>query len=292
MKKPTGLGRGLGSLIPNKAAATDVVAKEHQDLLGSDDADKVLQISVDKIDLNPMQPRQTFDHSELEELINSIREHGIIQPLIVTKQANRYELIAGERRLRAAKILDFKTVPCLVRDADEQQKLELALIENIQRQNLNPVEEAIAYQKLMGEFNLTQEEVSNKVGKSRPSIANTIRILTLPAEVQKALVDKKITEGHARVIASMEAEKEQLDFLNQILQYKFTVRDAEKESRKQRKKVTRRAATDPALEATKEELREVLSTKVDIKKKAGKGQIIINFYSEEEYQDLIDKITT
>jgi len=285
-----GLGRGLGSLIPNKKIIKQAVSKEHEDLL-VDDADKILNVSVDKIDLNPQQPRQTFDHSDLEELINSIKEYGIIQPLIVTKQGLRYELIAGERRLRSAKILNLKTVPVIVRDADEQQKLEIALIENVQRKNLNPIEEAIAYKKMMDEFNLTQDEVADKVAKSRSSVANTIRMLSLPEIVQKALIDNKITEGHARVIAGFETEQEQLKFLEQILNYNFTVRDAERESRKLTKKKIKRTATDPAVEAVKETLRESLGTKVEVKKRAGKGQIIINFYSEEEFDGLVDKIS-
>lgn len=292
MMKPSGLGRGLGSLIPNKKVAAQAIAKEHEDLLGIDDQNKILNIEVDKIDVNPLQPRQVFDHDKLQELINSIKEHGIIQPLIVTKQGLRYELIAGERRLRAAKILNLTVVPCIVRDADEQQKLELALIENVQRRNLNPIEEAVAFQKLMSEFNLTQEELAKKVGKSRSVIANALRILDLPQQVQKALVDEKITQGHARVIAGFETEKEQLNFLSQILNYNFTVRDAEKESRKLiKRKSAARQAFDPQLEAMKDEVRAKLGTKVDIKKKSGQGQIIINFYSDEELKNIINKIS-
>lgn len=291
MAKMSGLGRGLGSLIPNKSSS-DLVATENRSLLADDDTDRILHISVDQIDLNPSQPRQVFDHAELEELIASIKEHGIIQPLVVTKQGTRYELIAGERRLRSSKVLNHKTVPCIVRDADEQEKLELALIENVQRQNLNPIEEAIAYQKLMDEFSLTQEEVAERVGKSRSGVANTVRLVSLPEAVQKALVDRKITGGHARVIASMETEKEQLDFLNQILQYNFTVRDAERESRKVVKRQPRSSLRDPLMEAAKERLRAELGTKVAIKKKGGKGQIIINFYSDEEFQEVLDRITS
>ncbi|HCC23277.1 TPA: chromosome partitioning protein ParB [Candidatus Falkowbacteria bacterium] len=287
-----GLGRGLGSLIPNKKITEKVVSEEHRDLL-IDEGDKILQIPVEKIEVNPMQPRRVFDHDELEELINSIKEYGVIQPLIVTRQGDHYELIAGERRLRSSKIAGLKTVPCIVREADEQQKLELALIENVQRQNLNPIEEALAYQKLMDEFNLTQEEVSDRVGKSRSSIANTLRVINLPEAVQKSLVDGKITAGHARVIAGFETEGEQLKFLEQILNYNFTVRDAERESRVFNKKgrVKTREQADPTTEAAKEEIRDALSTKVDIKKKGGRGQIIIDFYSEEEFNDIVFKIT-
>ncbi len=167
------------------------------------------------------------------------------------------------------------------------------MIENVQRSNLNPLEEAVAYQKLIDEFSLTQEEVADKVGKSRSAVANTLRILALPEAVQKALIDKKITEGHARVIAGLPGDEEQLQFLQKILEYNFTVRDAERESRQQVVRQPRRSHTagDPALEATKEDLRQALATKVDIRKKHGQGQIIINFFSEEEFRSIIGRIT-
>jgi ParB family chromosome partitioning protein len=290
MVKVGGLGRGLSSLIPNKKLAEGTVTKENEALLGVFDQNKILQIPVENIEVNPMQPRQVFDHDKLEELINSIKEYGIIQPIIVTKQGSAYELIAGERRLRSAKILNLKTVPAIVRQADEQQKLELALIENVQRKNLNPVEEALAFQKLIDEFNLTQEEAAKKLGKSRSVIANTIRILSLPAPVQKALVDNKITEGHARVIAGFETEEEQLKFLEQILNYNFTVRDAEKESRKFTKHKVSRKIVNPVIEEYKDKLRQNLGTKVEIKKIGKQGQLVISFYSDEELSEIVGKI--
>lgn len=278
-------------MIPNKKIMDEAVSDEHRSLL-VDDHHKILQIPVDQIDANPQQPRTNFDHADLEDLINSIKVHGVIQALVVTRKGGRYELIAGERRLRASKILGLPTVPCVLREADEQEKLEIALIENVVRSNLNPLEEALAYQKLVTEFNLTQEEVADKVGKSRSAVANAIRILALPEVVQKALVDRKITEGHARVIAGFDSEDEQLNFLNKILEYNFTVRDAERESRHVgQPRAHHRATVDPSLEAIKEDLRSALSTKVEIHKKAGKGQIIINFYSEEEFHDVVKRIT-
>jgi len=286
----SGLGRGLGALIPNKKVVSEAINTENKDLL-IDDKDRVLQVSIDQIDLNPMQPRTTFNHSDLEDLISSIKKYGILQPLVVTKQGSRYELIAGERRLRASKIIESKTVPCLVRKADEQEKLEIALIENIQRENLNSLEEALAYKKLIDQFNLNQEQVAQKVGKSRSTVANMLRLLDLPAEVQKALIDKKITEGHARVIAGFDSTEEQLDFLSKIVEYNFSVRDAERESRSHSpRKSSKKPILDPATESVKEELREALATRVDVKKKAGKGQIVINFYSDEEFNDIVNKI--
>jgi len=290
MAKITGLGKGLDSLIPRKFAK-DTIAEPHREFLLDDDKNKILQVPVDAIAANPQQPRTVFDHEDLESLIESIRLHGIIQPLVVTKSGAGYELIAGERRLRASKILGLATVPVIIREAGEQEKLELALIENIQRRNLNPIEKAVAYQKLVTEYNLSQEEAAEKLGVSRPSLANTLRFLDLPVEIQRSLAREEITEGHAKVIAGLPNEKEQLDFLKKIVQYNFTVRDAERARQKTRpaavRSVTRR---DPEVEDKENSLREKLNTKVNIKKKGGQGEIVIEFYSEEELDSIINQI--
>lgn len=290
MANITGLGRGLDSLIPRKVAK-DVIAEPHREFLLNDNKNQILNVPVDLISANPQQPRTVFDHEDLESLIESIRLHGIIQPLVVTKAAHGYELIAGERRLRASKILGSATVPVIVREAGEQEKLELALIENIQRRNLNPMEKAVAYQKLIAEYNLSQEVAAEKLGVSRSSLANTLRFLELPEEIQRSLAREEITEGHAKVIAGLANEKEQLDFLKKILQYNFTVRDAEKARQKvqgaQPRVQTRR---DPEVEEKENSLREKLNTKVDIKKKGGQGEIVIKFYSEEELVSIINHI--
>lgn len=289
----SGLGRGLGSLIPNKKSAQKVVREENRNLLAGADKNTIVDISVDLIEANPMQPRQVFDHEGLEELIESIKVHGIIQPLIVTKTAEGYQLIAGERRLRSAKVIGLNTVPCIIREAGEQEKLELAIIENLQRKNLNPIEKALAYEKLMDEFSMSQEEVGKKMGVSRSVVANTVRFIELPGEVQRALADEKITEGHAKVIAGLENEKKQLDFLKKIVQYNFTVRDAERESRKVKKqtnKISRAGAKSAEIEDKEDLLRKELGTKVNIKEVGGKGQIVIDFYSREELNSVIDQI--
>jgi len=285
-----GLGKGLGSLIPKKPSA-ELVKKENEEIIQPKKSE-VVEIQTEKIEPNPMQPRQVFSHQELEELIESIKEHGIIQPLIVTKQNQGYQLIAGERRWRAAKVIAMEKVPAIIRDVNEQEKLELSLIENIQRKNLNPIEEAASFQRLMDEFNLTQDEIAKKLGKSRSKIANTIRLLHLPEPIQKALVDEKITEGHARVILGLKTEKEQLDFLKKILQHDFTVREAERESQKiaPRKPRKLKRLIDPLTEAQTEDIRKRLNTKVEIKKSNGQGQIIIDFYSDEELNEIINKI--
>jgi ParB family chromosome partitioning protein len=179
MNTKSALGRGLGSLIPQKQSITEQVVPEARTI--------VLEVSVDDIVENPRQPRHHFSPADLEDLIGSIKEHGILQPLVVTRSGSGFELIAGERRLRASRTLGLKTVPVIVREADEQQKLELALIENIQRQDLSPVEEAIAYKALLDEFNLTQEEVGKRVGKSRSNVANIVRLLELTEPMLLAL---------------------------------------------------------------------------------------------------------
>lgn len=285
------MGRGLSSLIPKKVSPA-MVKEENKDLVLSPSSKQVIEISPDRIEPNPMQPRQVFNHQDLEDLMESIKEHGIISPLIVTKAGDGYQLIAGERRWRSAKILGMEKVPVIVREASEQEKLELSLIENIQRKNLNPIEEAASYQRLTDEFNLTQEQIAKRLGKSRSNIANTIRLLNLPQEIQRAIVDGKISEGHARVILGLPTEKEQLDFLKKILQYNFTVRDAESESRRvsPRKPRQLQSLRDPVTEAQRDEIRQALNTKVDIKKRDGQGQVVIEFYSEEELKEIINKI--
>jgi ParB family chromosome partitioning protein len=280
-----GLGRGLNSLIPPKKIIQTFSVAE-----AAPQGIRLLDVPVKNIRPNPKQPREDFGYQDLEDLINSIKEHGILQPLVVTKiDAENYELIAGERRYRAAKFLNFKTVPAIVRTAKDQEKLELALIENIQRKNLNPIEEGRAFQRLIDEFNLTQEEVAVRVGKSRPVIANTLRLLSLPEEILQALRSGKIKESHGRTLLSLPDEKSQLKYFSKILKNEMTVRDVESGARKI--KGTRQRKVDPALSAKEELLRGVFGTKVEIKKRGVKGQIIIHFYSDEEYSDIIRKIS-
>ncbi len=276
------LGRGLGSLIPQRQSITEQVLPEARH--------EVLDISVKDIHENPRQPRTNFSPSGLEDLINSIQEHGIIQPLIVTRSNGDYELIAGERRLRAARTLGLKTVPAIVRDATEQQKLELALIENIQRQDLNAVEEAIAYKALIEEFNLTQEQVSKRVGKSRSNIANILRLLELPEEILFAIKDGKISKSHARTLLAEPDLNKRLELFKKMLDGSVSVREAE--ARVGGKNISKRSASkkDPNLLAHEKKLREVLGTKVEISESSGKGKISISYYSREEFLDLLDRL--
>jgi ParB family chromosome partitioning protein len=291
MEKTSGLGRGLGSLIPNKKLRVSVDSPiiTSDDLL--DSKEKIWELPVGNIVPNPHQPRQDFDALGLSDLEESIKEHGIIQPLIVTKIGDgSWQLIAGERRLRAAKSLGLKTVPAIVRDLNEQKKLELALIENLQRKNLNALEVASAYQKLMDQFNLSLADLSRKVGKSVQAISNTIRILNVHGQVKEAIISGKIFEGHARVLAGL-PEEDQLELLDRIINQKWNVREAEKGGREVVvKKHLRKLAFDPEVKAKEEELQKVLGTKVDIKKFGPTGQIIIKFFSEEELNEIYKKI--
>jgi len=290
---PSGLGRGLGSLIPKKTVSygqnpfqTDIPSEEAVVL---HDGDRILKVSPDRIEFNPHQPRTSFPASTLNDLAESIKQHGIIQPLVVTRNGDRFELIAGERRLRSARLLGLKEVPVIVREEKAQKKLELALIENLQREDLNPLESARAYKRLIDEFNLTQEETAKKVGKARPSITNALRLLTLPAPIQDALSAGQITEAHAKYILGLEGESKQLTMLKKILRQNLTVAETDKEIR--RLGGTKAAKIKDYFDKAKEdELAEYLATKVEIRRQGKGGRLIIDFYSEEELNGILKKI--
>ena len=287
MNKPAGgLGRGLGSLLPQKivpepgteaAKAASIVAVE---------------ISPSAIVENPHQPRKHFAKTDLEDLLSSIEEHGILQPLVVTDQGGgKYELIAGERRLRASRMLGLEKVPVVIRTATEQQKLELALIENIQRSQLNAVEEALAYEALADHFSLTQDDIAGRVGKSRPHVANTMRLLDLSEDMQQALVDSKISKSHARTLLAEPDKAKRKTLFTQMLKGEMTVREAEARAGASSKKTPGNAAVDPNILALEAELREALGTKVDIQMKNGKGKLQIHFYAKEDLKALIRRLT-
>ncbi|EKD58723.1 MAG: hypothetical protein ACD_56C00061G0005 [uncultured bacterium] len=308
MSQQFGLGRGLSSLIPNKQpdqttsvdpistatqtvdeSAPRVAEKKEESIRG----DKfIIDIDVDHIEVNPMQPRHQFDEEKLESLAQSIKIHGIIQPLIVTRKGSHYELIAGERRFQASKRLGLKKVPAIIREADELQKLELAIIENIQRHDLNAIEEGKAYQKLADEFQMTQEEVAIKMGKSRSLVANKMRLLSLPVEVQKGLIEGKITEGHAKAILSLVNPEKQRAMYELILSNNLTVRQVEEKSKEASvRSYQRKSNTDPEMRALENTLVEALGTKVKISKSGDKGRIVIEYYSQEDLDSLLGKIT-
>ena len=292
VQRLSGLGRGLGSLIPQKSTSHGEVvpakAGIHQENSpAAASQSRVLHIPVSDVIANPEQPRIEFRHHELEDLMNSIREHGILQPLLVTTRSQGgYEIIAGERRFRAAKILGLETVPAMARDAGADDKLVLALIENIQRQDLNPLEEARGYARLMSEYGLTQEDVSKRVGKARSTVANTVRLLDLPTEIQEAIASGSISAGSARAILSLKDEKSQLNFFRKLIGNRLSAREAEAGARK----AAGGRSKDPAISAAEEALRRSLGARVEIKKRGDHGTILISFTTEEEYRDLADRL--
>ena len=262
--------------------------QKNEPMADTDGQEKIWHIPVGAIVPNTHQPRRNFSAQELEDLSASIKTHGILQPLLVTERLDGgYELVAGERRWRAAQMSGLATVPALIKKLANQQKLEVALIENIQRENLNPIEEAFAFQRLMDEFSLTQQEVAEKVGKSRPAVANTVRLLSLPEEIQAALSDKRINMGQARALVSLDDRKKQLDMLSSMLGQRITVRELEREVGKQNKHSRR----DPNLAYLEDKLRAALGTKVALTQKGERGAINISYYSKEELTRLIKKIT-
>lgn len=275
------LGRGLGSLIPNASA---------QRLQPAVEKPGVLEVPIHKIVTNPRQPRKSQDHAALEDLINSIREHGIVQPLVMVKAGSGYQLIAGERRLKAAQMLGLPTVPAIVRDATTQQQLELAIVENVQRKDLNPMERAHAYRKLIDEFSLTQEHVAKRVGKSRVTVTNTLRLLDLPADIQQAIIDERITEGHAKVIASAPTPKEQLRLFAAILKDSLSVRSGEQLARRTVSHRQVKRPANPTFVAAEDDLRERFATRVRIDKGGKVGTITIEFYSDEEFAAILKRL--
>ncbi|MFA5163170.1 MAG: ParB/RepB/Spo0J family partition protein [Patescibacteria group bacterium] len=284
---PSGLGRGLGSLIPKKTVNYDSAATEDVFVV-HDQSEKLIRISPEKIDFNPYQPRQDFSEGALNDLIDSIREHGIIQPLIVTKKDGRYQLIAGERRLRSALSLALNEVPVIVREADEQKKLEIALIENLQRENLNPIETALAYRRLIDEFSINQEEVARRVGKARPSVTNSLRLLGLPAEIRQAIAEKRLSEGHAKYLLGLESEAKQINVFRKIMRNNLTVSETDKVIKNLGgTKAARIKNTSD--ENREEKLSSILGTKVEIKRQGSKGKLIIDFYSEEELNSIMER---
>ncbi len=283
------LGRGLGALITSTSKERQ--KKEYSTGQKSQlrAPEKIWVIPLSEIAPQKDQPRRYFDPEALQDLASSIKEHGVLQPLLLhEKRDGGYEIIAGERRWRAAKLAGLTNIPAIVKQLSDQGRLEVSLIENIQRADLNPIEEAFAYKRLMEEFSLTQEKVAEKVGKSRSVIANTVRLLELPDEIQRALIEKRINSGQARALLSLKNEKEQLEALSSMLGTKISVRDLENKVRKIKSSgVIRR---DPNLSYAEEKIRVALGTKVNITQKGDKGVINIAYFSKEELARLVRRI--
>jgi len=285
------LGAPQGYPAAGLGSSGEATLSSPSEKLSYEDA-SIQEIDITKITPNPFQPRKTFDPAALQELADSIKEHGVIQPLVVTRIPTGFELVVGERRFRASMLAGLLKVPAIIKEQMvDQTKLEVALIENIQRQELNPIEEAQAYERLMKTFNLTQEQVAKKVGKSRPAVANTVRLLNLPAEVQRAVIDGKLTEGHARALLGLNDPEKILLLYKTVIEKKWTVREVEDKVRDltQRKSMDS-AAPDPKLMAMESELRIKLGAQVKILRQGQGGKITIDFFSDEELSDIIRKM--
>lgn len=298
--KRNGLGKGLDSLIPNKnekkpktSAKIDDREKKEEEVLKSGE----IMVKINQVEPNRDQPRKDFDEDALVELADSIKQFGILQPLIVQKKKDYYEIIAGERRWRAAKIAGVKEVPVIVKEFTDQEIVEISLIENIQRENLNPIEEAMAYKRLLEEFNLKQDEVAERVSKSRTAVTNSMRLLKLSPRVQQMIVDDMISTGHARALLAIDDEEQQYILANKIFDEKLSVRETEKlvKALKNPKKEIKKPKSEHTFvyDNIEEQMKNIIGTKVSVNPKAnGKGRIEIEYYSEEELERIYDLIMT
>lgn len=298
--KRNGLGKGLDSLIPNKnekkpktSAKIDDREKKEEEVLKSGK----IMVKINQVEPNRDQPRKDFDEDALVELADSIKQFGILQPLIVQKKKDYYEIIAGERRWRAAKIAGVKEVPVIVKEFTDQEIVEISLIENIQRENLNPIEEAMAYKRLLEEFNLKQDEVAERVSKSRTAVTNSMRLLKLSPRVQQMIVDDMISTGHARALLAIDDEEQQYILANKIFDEKLSVRETEKlvKALKNPKKEIKKPKSEHTFvyDNIEEQMKNIIGTKVSVNPKAnGKGRIEIEYYSEEELERIYDLIMT
>jgi ParB family chromosome partitioning protein len=284
----TGLGKGLSALIP---------VAPPQSLQNTSSDDPKMQVDIDKISPSPFQPRRAFDEIKLQELAMSIRNQGIIQPLVVRPKGERFELIAGERRWRAAMKAGLSTVPVVVRQASDRDALQLALIENLQREDLNPIEEAVGYRRLQDEFTWSQEEVAEKVGKSRPAVTNALRLLSLPSEVQQEVASGNLPAGQARALLGLQSEAVIITAYREVIARALSTRETEKLVRNLKLGRRRRresAAVDPDLRSLVEELQRALGTKIRVlpKARSNKGKIEIEYYSLPDLERIIGTITT
>jgi ParB family chromosome partitioning protein len=290
--KTKGLGKGLGALFSDIGINVNVPAFEKNPEAKTVKADGVFYIGVHDIKPNARQPRKYFKEETIDELAESIRTHGVIQPIIVRKAENGYELVAGERRWRAARKAGLKTIPGLIREMNEEQNVFFALIENMQREDLNPIEEAEAIRQIMDSFGLTQEEVSANIGKSRPYIANALRLLRLPQEVRRFLADGTLSGGHGKAIAAVEGEERQIALAKFVASKSCSVRETESYAHNGNfgltKKKARPRRKNPDIASAEEELRTILGTKVAINGNSGEGIIEVHYYSRDELDGLIE----
>ncbi len=292
-----GLGKGIDALIPNVETKEIKIKKENA---GNENQDKEFErtVKITMVEPNREQPRKNFDEDSLIELAESIKQFGLLQPILVQDRKTYFEIVAGERRWRAAKIAGLKEVPVIVRNLTEQEIVEISLIENIQRENLNPIEEAMAYKRLLTEFDLKQDEVAERVSKSRTAVTNSMRLLKLCDEVQQMIIDDMITTGHARALISIEDKEQQYAIAQKIFDEKLSVRDVEKLVKdmnkpvKEKKEVKKDKSLEIIYRDIEEKLKQALSTKVEIIAKGdGIGKIEIEFYNHDDLEKITDKLT-
>ena len=292
--KKKGLGKGLDSLIPeNKSVKAAVKAETATEEVKS--GEQMMKINM--VEPNREQPRKHFEEDALLELADSIKQYGVLQPLIVRKRKDYYEIIAGERRWRAAKMAGIKEIPVIIKDYTEQEVVEIALIENIQRENLNPIEEAMAYKRLLKEFNLKQDEVAERVSKSRTAVTNSMRLLKLNDRVQQMIIDDMISTGHARALLAIEDEEQQYMLANKIFDEKLSVRETEKlvKALKNPKKEEKKPEVENQFVYTnlEEQMKSLIGTKVSVHAKAnGKGKIEIEYYSPDDLERIYELLMT
>ena len=311
--KGKGLGKGLDSLIPKSSSISKGSNEKIKEIPIKKEVEKVVEkvvetvveekivyeqqlVKLSLVEPNREQPRKKFDEDSIIELSESIKQHGVITPLLVLQKDNYYEIIAGERRWRAAKLAGLKEVPVIIKDLTDQEVVEISLIENIQRENLNPIEEAMAYKKLLNEYNLKQDEIAERVGKSRTAVTNAIRLLKLSDEVQQMIIDEMISTGHARALLTIENKEFQYQLAQKIFDEKLSVREVEKlikdiKNPKKEKPKTTINEQQFIYDDLQNKMNQILGTKVNIKQKnANKGKIEIEYYSSEELEHIFDLI--
>ena len=281
------LGKGLGSLIPNKKQKSAIMSSDFDENV---DDQKIELVAPEDVISNPWQPRTHFDRDKLDELAQSIKQHGILQPLVVSKEGDKYQLIAGERRLKAAEILDMPEVPIIIKDVSDRDKLELAIIENIQRRDLNPLETANSYKRLAEEFGLSNEAIAEQVGKGVSTVANFLRLLKLPVVVKEAIAKGDITMSHAKIILSYKTKEEQVKAFKQIIKNDLSVTDLNEMHKKSAAKANKEKPRDPVLASWEDKLTKNIGAKVKIQKRGERGFIKINFHSHSELKNILDKL--
>ena len=298
--KNRGLGKGLEALFGD--IEIDRFEKEEKEIPNKErkkedkgiDDNSIIFIDINDIGPNSNQPRKTFNQEKIEELANSIKEHGIIQPIVVRKHENGYEIVAGERRWRAARVAELKKIPCLIKELTDEQNMLLAIIENMQREDLNPIEEADAIHQMIENYGLTQEEVSKSLGKSRPYITNALRLLRLPEEIRNMVTEGTLSSGHARALVTIPDQKLQVALAARVVREGLSVREIEKLAANngmgKPKPIPRKKARNVEILKVEEELKDILGTKVNLNDKGKRGTIEIEYYSRDELERLLDLI--